>query len=150
MIDCRHALFKHPATATVTPAEGLQILAWIARFVGAWYLFNGAVALNVWRRTMVNRRPETGVEHVRAWTVLAVANLTLLGGLLLLFLSPMAPHVFLASCAFQGAYFAWARKALPARDEAGRRARRVSFTGFMVYVAVTLFVLGCSEAGLLG
>jgi hypothetical protein len=133
----------------VTSPDVLQVLALIARVVGAWYLFNGAVALNVWRRTMLGSKPANGVEHVRAWTVLAVANLTLLGGLLLLFLSPLAPHIFLASCAAQGAYFAWARQALPPRDEVGRRARATSFNGFLVYVGVTLFTLGCREVGLL-
>lgn len=149
MVDCRHAAFQHPASAPVIPPEGLQILGLIARLVGGWYLFNGAVALNVWRRSMAGRRPANRIEQVRAWTILAVANLTLLGGLLLLFLSPLAPLFFLACCAVQGAYFAWARTALPPQDEAGRRARRATFGGFLIYIGVTLFTLLARDIGLL-
>ncbi|MDB5468806.1 MAG: hypothetical protein JWR84_366 [Caulobacter sp.] len=137
-------------------ADQLAILAIVARVLGGWYVFAGAVALNAWRRNgfmdrtlqQLTGAPTDRIERLRGWTILGVGGLTLMSGLLLILLSPLAPPGFLACCALQGAYFAWARKALPPKDEAGRRGRRASTNAFLLYLVATVFVLGCNLVGL--
>ncbi|MBI1404518.1 MAG: hypothetical protein GC145_00160 [Caulobacter sp.] len=136
----------------MTLAPTLETLGWVARPLGVWYVFTGAMALNAWRRTVLGGADPDGdsdpVHRLRRWTVLAVGLLTLMAGLLLATLNPAAPYLFLACAALQGAYFAWARRALPPVDERSRRARAASLNNFFLFVAVTLFVLGCRSVGL--
>lgn len=141
----------------MTPELKLELLGWIARTMGLWYIFTGATAINAWRRNAtVGREVAASVaaapDHIaqlRSWTVLAVGTLTSLSGLTLAFLSNLAPVFFLACCSVQGAYFAWARTALPPVDEAGRKARQISQNAFAMFAASTLFVLGCRTIGVL-
>ena len=140
----------------MTQGEQLALLGGVARLIGAWYVFAGAVALNAWRVNAFMDRalekltlePTDRIERLRGWTILGVGTLTLMSGICLILLSPLAPPVFLANCALQGAYFAWARKALPPKDEASRRGRRASTNAFLFYLAATAFVLGCNLVGL--
>ena len=134
----------------------MDILAIVARLIGGWYVFAGAVALNAWRLNgfmdraleKLTLQPTDRVEQLRGWTIFGVGALTLMSGLFLILLSPLAPPAFMACCALQGAYFAWARKALPPKDEAGRRGRRASTNAFLLYLGATAFVLGCNLVGL--
>lgn len=140
----------------MTQADQLVLLGGVARLVGAWYVFAGAVALNAWRVNAfmdqalerLTFEPTRMIERLRGWTILAVGALTLMSGVFLVLLSPLAPPAFLACCAVQGAYFAWARKALPPKDEAARRGRRASTNAFLFFLAATGFVLGCNLVGL--
>ncbi|MFN3856918.1 MAG: hypothetical protein ACK4RV_04150 [Caulobacter sp.] len=141
----------------MNPDVSMQLLAWLARGIGAFYVVAGLITLNAWRTgAFVDRayarltsQRQTGPEILRGWTVLAVGALTFLSGGLLLALNAAAPVVFLACAALQGAYFAWAAKALPARDDESRRGRGGAQNAFGLYVGSTLFVLGCQSAGLL-
>ena len=140
----------------MTQADQLTLLGGVARLIGAWYVFAGAVALNAWRVNAfldqalekLTFQPTDRIEQLRGWTILAVGALTLMSGIFLILLSPLAPPAFLACCALQGAYFAWAHKALPPKDEAGRRGRRASTNAFLFYLGATAFVLGCNLVGL--
>jgi hypothetical protein len=140
----------------MTTQDQLTLLGGVARLIGAWYVFAGAVALNAWRvNAFLDQalgklafQPTDRIEQLRGWTILAVGALTLMSGIFLILLSPLAPPAFLACCALQGAYFAWARKALPPKDEAGRRGRRASTNAFLFYLGATGFVLGCNLVGL--
>jgi heme O synthase-like polyprenyltransferase len=138
------------------PQDQLALLAIVARLIGGWYVFAGAVALNAWRMNVfmdralekLTLRPTDRIETLRGWTIFGVGALTLMSGVFLILLSPLAPPAFLACCALQGAYFAWARKALPPKDEAGKRGRRASTNAFLFYLGATAFVLGCDLVGL--
>ncbi len=140
----------------MTPQDQLDILAIVARLIGGWYIFAGAVALNAWRLNAfmdqalekLTLKPTDRIEQLRGWTILGVGSLTLMSGIFLILLSPLAPPAFLACCALQGAYFAWARKALPPKDDASRRGRRASTNAFLFYMGATAFVLGCNLLGL--
>lgn len=140
----------------MTQAEQLAILAVVARLIGGWYVFAGAVALNAWRMNAfmdkalekLTLEPTDRIEQLRGWTIFGVGSLTLMSGLFLILLSPLAPPAFLACCALQGAYFAWARKTLPPKDEASRRGRRASTNAFLLYLVATAFVLGGNLVGL--
>ena len=140
----------------MTLKDQLDILAIVARLIGGWYVFAGAVALNAWRMNAfmdkalprLTLEPTDRVEQLRGWTIFGVGSLTLMSGLFLILLSPLAPPAFMACCALQGAYFAWARKALPPKDEAGRRGRRASTNAFLLYLVASVFVLGCNLVGL--
>lgn len=140
----------------MTPQDQLDILAFVARLLGGWYVFAGAVALNAWRMNAfmdralekVTLAPTDRIEQLRGWTIFGVGGLTLMSGMFLILLSPLAPPAFMACCALQGAYFAWARKALPPKDEAGRRGRRASINAFLMYLGSSGFVLGCNMVGL--
>jgi heme O synthase-like polyprenyltransferase len=140
----------------VTQDQQLDILAVVARLLGGWYVFAGAVALNAWRMNAFMDRalekltlqPTERIEQLRGWTIFGVGALTMMSGVFLILLSPLAPPAFMACCALQGAYFAWARKALPPKDEASRRGRRASTNAFLIYLGSSGFVLGCQMVGL--
>ncbi len=140
----------------MTLADQLSLLAVVARLIGGWYVFAGVVALNAWRLNgfmdraleKLTLQPTDRVEQLRGWTILGVGALTLMSGLFLILLSPLAPPAFMACCALQGAYFAWARKALPPKGEASRRGRRASTNAFLLYLVAATFVLGCNLVGL--
>lgn len=140
----------------MTAVEQLGILAIVARLLGGWYVFAGAVALNAWRMNVFMDRalekltlePTDRIETLRGWTIFGVGALTLMSGMFLILLSPLAPPAFMACCALQGAYFAWARANLPPKDEASRRGRRASTNAFLIYLGSSGFVLGCNMVGL--
>ncbi|MDO9337835.1 MAG: hypothetical protein Q7T61_15680 [Caulobacter sp.] len=140
----------------MSPQDQVNLLAVVARLIGGWYVFAGAVALNAWRMNVfmdraleqLTLKPTDRFETLRGWTIFGVGALTLMSGIFLILLSPLAPPAFLACCALQGAYFAWAAKALPPKDEAGRRGRRASTNAFLLYLGATAFVLGCNLVGL--
>lgn len=140
----------------MTLKDQLDILAIVARLIGGWYVFAGAVALNAWRMNAfmdkamarLTLEPTDRVEQLRGWTIFGVGSLTMMSGLFLILLSPLAPPAFMACCALQAAYFTWARKALPPKDEAGRRGRRASTNAFLLYLVASVFVLGCNLVGL--
>lgn len=142
----------------MTPAAALETLGWIARGLGGWYVLAGFLALSAWRSNVrieqaVARMMSPGgptLEDIRGWTILAVGALTLVSGLLLALLSPLAPYAFLANSAVQGAYLAWAYRTLPARDPDSKRSRAASTNAVLLYISVTLFVLGCRSAHLFG
>lgn len=140
----------------MSPDDLLLTLKFVARLLGGWYVFAGAVALNAWRMNAfmdkalekLTLQPTDRIEQLRGWTIFGVGALTLMSGIFLILLSPLAPPAFLACCALQGAYFAWARKALPPKDEASRKGRRASTNAFLLYLGSTGFVLGCNLVGL--
>lgn len=141
----------------MTLPESFDLLGWVARALGAFYVFAGVVTVNAWRieafadgalEKLTGEMP-TGPALLRRWTMAGVGFLTLGSGVLLMLLSPLAPYVFLACATLQGAYFAWARQALPPTDDAGRRGRRASLNAFFLFCGCTVFVLGCQSVGLL-
>jgi hypothetical protein len=134
----------------VSPEASLETLRWLMRAIGLLQLLSGLRLLNAWRLHSFrpDRPAEGGLEAIRGWTVLAVGALTLHAGLALVLLSPLTPYLFLACAAVQGAYLAWARKAMPPKGEAQARARGKSMNAFFLFLAVTLLVLGCRAVGL--
>lgn len=140
----------------MTEADQLTLLSVVARIIGGWYIFAGAVALNAWRMNAfmdqalekLTLKPTERIEQLRGWTIFGVGSLTLMSGMFLILLSPLAPPAFLACCALQGAYFAWARKALPPKDATSAKGRRASTNAFLLYLGATGFVLGCNLVGL--
>lgn len=137
--------------------SALDILGWIARGVGLFYVFGGLMILRAARmeRLLDNAIAEISLEkagpkaseRLRLVSMDAIAVLTLVSGALLLFLLRPAVHAFLANAAVQGAYIAWARKALPPTDAALALGRRRTINAFVVWLVMTALVLLLFEQG---
>lgn len=124
-------------------------MEWIARALGAFYVFAGLMVLNAIRSEIFMDKvlaalgdPPDRADRVRVSTLAAGAVLTLVGGLLLILLTRWAAPVFLLNCALQGAYLAWARKAIPATEMGDPSGRRRTVNAFVAYLGATAFVLG--------
>lgn len=135
----------------------LDILSWVARGVGLFYVFGGLFVL---RATRVERLLDKAIHQItlktpdpdpadrlRLWSMFAIAILTLVSGALLVFLLRPAVYAFLANAAVQGAYLAWARKALPPTDAESGQGRRRTINAFIVWLVMTALVLLLFEQG---
>lgn len=135
----------------------LDILGWIARAVGLFYLAGGLLTLRAGRMeafldTAISRisgEPADPAERLRGWSMIIIGGLTTISGLLLLLLLKAALYAFLANGAWQGAYLLWARGALPPGDTLAALGRRRSVNAFLVWLAMTVFVGLLFERGVL-
>lgn len=129
---------------------------WIARIVGAFYVFAGVVLI---RQAVLNWRMErifgafleTPRAEKTADIILSVmAVLVLASGLTLLALHHWAVIGFLACWALQAAYLLWASRWYRPETEELAKLRRQTTNAFFVYTVATVFVLWAANRGLLG
>ena len=138
---------------------GLDILGWIARGVGLFYLVGGLFVLRaarierlldeaIYKITLEKPEPDPADRlRLRLGNMFAIAILTMVSGVLLIFLLRAAVYAFLANAALQGAYLTWARRALPPTDADAGRGRRRSTNAFIVWLVMTALVLLLFEQG---
>lgn len=139
-------------------ADGaLDILGWIARAVGLFYLVGGLFTLRAGRMeafldtaiASIEARPADRAERLRGWSMMIIGALTAISGLLLLLLREAALYAFLANAAWQGAYLLWARQALPPGNPLAADGRRRTTNAFVVWLAMTALVALLFEQGML-
>lgn len=136
---------------------GFEALGWAARAVGLFYLAGGLLTLRAGRMehfldtaiARVEGRPADRAERLRGLSMMIIGALTALGGLLLLLLLKSALYVFLANAAWQGAYLAWAARALPPDSPLAAEGRRRTVNAFIVWLVMTGLVLLLFERGVL-
>lgn len=130
-------------------------MEWIARLIGAFYIFAGAVMV---RQAIMNWRLErvfgafmgTSPSEKAADVMLAViAGLTLLSGLTLALLSRWAAPAFLACWLAQAAYLLWAQRWRVPEEPELIALRRATINAFAVYTGPTAAVLWWSQSGVL-
>ena len=131
-------------------------MEWIARLVGAFYVFAGVVLI---RQAVINWRMErifgtfleTPPAEKTADAILSVmAVLVLASGLTLLALHHWAVIAFLACWALQAAYLLWASRWYRPTEPELIKLRRQTANAFFVYTAATLFVLWAVNQGVFG
>ena len=131
-------------------------MEWIARAVGAFYVFAGVVLV---RQAILNWRMErifgafleTPREEKAADLILSVmAFLVLASGLTLLALHPWAVPAFLACWSLQAAYLLWASRWYRPTEPELIKLRRQTVNAFFAYTFASLFVLWAAQRGLLG
>lgn len=137
-------------------ADGaLDILCWIARGVGLFYVVGGLLTLRAAHTNSfldealaaIAGEPTSAAERLRGWTLWIGGALTTLAGLLLAPLLKAAVAAFLLNAAWQAAYLAWASKALPPTNEVERLGRRRTTNAFVVWLVMTGLVLLLFEQG---
>lgn len=132
---------------------GLEVLGWAARAVGLFYLAGGLLTLRAARANSfldkalaaLERQPTSAAERLRGWTLWIGGLSTAVSGLLLLLLMKAAAAAFFLNAAWQAAYLAWARGALPPEDAADRAGRRRTINAFAVWLVMTAFVAALFE-----
>ena len=130
-------------------------MEWIARLVGAFYVFAGVLtvrqAINNWRlERVLGAFLGTPPSEKAADVMLSIiAVLTLLSGLTLAFLSRWAAPAFVACWLAQAGYLLWAPRWHVPEEPELRKLRRATINAFAVYTAPTLSVLWWSQSGVL-
>ena len=130
-------------------------MEWIARLVGAFYVFAGVLtvrqAINNWRlERVLGAFLGTPPSEKAADVMLSiVAVLTLLSGLTLAFLSRWAAPAFVACWLAQAGYLLWAQRWHVPEGPELLKLRRATINAFAVYTAPTLSVLWWSQSGVL-
>lgn len=131
-------------------------MEWIARAVGAFYVFAGVVLI---RQAILNWRMERifgafletpKAEKTADVILLAMAVLVLASGLTLAALHPWAVVAFLACWALQAAYLLWASRWYRPTEPELIKLRRQTTNAFFVYTVATVFVLWAANRGLFG
>lgn len=126
-----------------------MVWEWVARGLGAFYVFAGVMLFRAWRMSRfidraiaaLDSEPIPADERIKTWAALAIGVLTLLSGLLFLVPHRLAPTAFLACSVVQGVYLIWAVKAAPPQDALETQGRRQTINAFVVYLAATAFSL---------
>ena len=122
-------------------------MEWIARAIGAFYVFAGVVLI---RQAILNLRMErifgafleTPPAEKTADVILSVmAVLVLASGLTLLALNAWAVLAFLACWALQAVYLLWASRWYRPTEPELIKLRRQTTNAFFVYTVATGFVL---------
>lgn len=130
-------------------------MEWIARLVGAFYIFAGVLTV---RQAVINWRIErifgafmgTPPSEKAADVMLSIiAVLTLLSGLTLAFLSRWAAPAFVACWLAQAVYLLWAQHWHVPEEPELVRLRGATINAFAVYTAPTAAVLWWSQSGVL-
>ena len=130
-------------------------MEWIARLVGAFYVFAGVLtvrqAINNWRlERVLGAFLGTPPSEKAADVMLSIiAVLTLLSGLTLAFLSRWAAPAFVACWLAQAGYLLWAQRWHVPEGPELLKLRRATIYAFAVYTAPTLSVLWWSQSGVL-
>ena len=128
-------------------------MEWIARLVGAFYVFAGVLtvrqAINNWRlERVLGAFLGTPPSEKAADVMLSIiAVLTLLSGLTLAFLSRWAAPAFVACWLAQAGYLLWAQRWHVPEGPELLKLRRATINAFAVYPAPTLTVLWWSQSG---
>lgn len=130
-------------------------MEWIARLVGAFYVFAGVMTV---RQAILNWRLErifgafmgTPPSEKAADVMLSViAVLTLLSGLTLAFLSRWAAPAFVACWIAQAGYLLWAQRWHVPQEPELQVRRRATINAFALYTGPTIAVLWWSQSGVL-
>ena len=130
-------------------------MEWIARLVGAFYVFAGVLtvrqAINNWRlERVLGAFLGTPPSEKAADVMLSIiAVLTLLSGLTLALLSRWAAPAFVACWLAQAGYLLWAQRWHVPEEPELLKLRRATINAFAVYTAPTLSVLWWSQSGVL-
>ena len=135
----------------------LDGLGWFARAMGLFYLAGGLFAVRAGRMdafldsaiAQISLERADPVERLRSWSIIIIGGLTAASGLLLMLLLKAAVLAFLANAAWQGAYLAWARRALPPATPLEALGRRRSTNAFILWLVMTGLVLLLFERGVL-
>lgn len=131
-------------------------MEWIARAVGAFYVFAGVVLI---RQAILNWRMERifgafletpGAEKTADVILSVMAVLVLASGLTLAALHPWAVLAFLACWSLQAVYLLWASRWYRPTEPELIRLRRQTTNAFFAYTVATVFVLWAANRGLLG
>ncbi|MDO9223104.1 MAG: hypothetical protein Q7U20_05240 [Caulobacter sp.] len=139
-------------------ADGAHdLLGWIARAVGLFYLLGGVLTVRAGRTetflddaiARIGGEPTDPAERLRGWSMMAIGLLTAASGLLLVLLLKAAVYAFLANAAWQGAYLVWARRALPPDTPLEALGRRRSVNAFLVWLVLTALVMLLFQQGVL-
>jgi len=135
----------------------LDGLGWFARAMGLFYLAGGLFAIRAGRMdafldsaiSQISLKKTDPVERLRSWSIIIIGGLTAASGMLLMLLLKAAVLAFLANAAWQGAYLAWARRALPPTAPSEALGRRRTTNAFILWLAMTGLVLLLFERGVL-
>ena len=130
-------------------------MEWIARLVGAFYIFAGVMTV---RQAIFNWRLERifgafmgtpPSEKVADVILNIIAVLTLLSGLTLVLLSRWAAPAYLACWLAQAGYLLWAQRWHVPREPELQVLQCATINAFAVYAAPTLAVLWWGQSGVL-
>ncbi len=132
-------------------------MEWVARAVGAFYIFAGVVVINAARQddfldraiAQISGEKPDPAERLQTTILLGVAVLTLCSGLLLVLLSRWAAAAFVLNALLQAGYLLWARTNRPPQDALEARSRRQTTNAFVIYLVATAMVLGLFQAAVL-
>jgi hypothetical protein len=86
-------------------------------------------------------------EQTKTFVLTIGAYLTAASGAALVTLSSMAIILFVLNTLVQGGYLVWATKALPPEDESDRKGRQQTTNAFVIYTAVTAFIIWLGYTG---
>jgi hypothetical protein len=86
-------------------------------------------------------------EQTKTFVLTIGAYMTAASGAALVTLSSIAAILFVLNTLVQGGYLVWATKALPPEDEADRKGRQQTINAFVIYTAVTSFVIWLGYTG---
>lgn len=122
--------------------------------IGAFYVFAGFIVLRAMLLDRVMdqllaalKDPVAPKEALRSRVLTIGGYLTLTSGVALAVLSPLAVLLFAANALWQGAYLVWAERALPPEEEGEAKGRQRTKNAFVVYLAVTAFVIWLASRG---
>jgi hypothetical protein len=117
--------------------------------IGFFYVIAGLLVLraiavsNLLDRALeaIERGKPDPKEQIKTFVLTIGAYLTAASGAALATLSSMAIILFVLNTLVQGGYLAWATKALPPEDESDRKGRQQTTNAFVIYTAVTAFII---------
>ncbi len=132
-------------------------MEWVARALGAFYLFAAFVVLRQVRMNAfldkalaaIEMKPTPVVERVANASGWVIGGLTGLSGLGLVLLHPWTVWAFLACWTVQAVYLLWAQRWYAPEDETDARGRRKTINAFAVWSVATLAVIWWTHSGLL-
>ena len=94
-------------------------------------------------------QPADPTARLRGWSMMIIGALTALSGLLLLLLLKGVVYAFVTNAVWQGAYLAWAARALPPDSPLAAEGRRRTVNAFFVWLIMTGLVLLLFQLGVL-
>ena len=123
--------------------------------LGFFYVIAGFVVLraiafgNLLDRTLeaLEQSKPDPKERTKTFVLTIGAYLTAASGAALVTLSSIAAIFFVLNTLVQGGYLAWATKALPPEEESDRKGRQQTINAFVIYAAVTAFVIWLGYTG---
>lgn len=135
----------------------MDTIAIVARFVGAFYIFGGFIALRLMRMdklldaaiSAIDLKPVHPRERVRRIMLSLGGILTGLSGVALLTLSLWAVPLFIVSLAAQAAWLLWARTNYAPENAGEARGRRQTTNAAIIYAVVTAAVVWLGASGVL-
>lgn len=123
--------------------------------IGFFYVLAGIVVLRAIRLgslmestiQAINLSKPDPKEQIKAIVLTLGAYLTTASGAALVTLSSIATILFVLNVLVQGGYLIWATKALPPEDEDDRKGRQQTTNAFVIYSAVTTFIIWLQYTG---